>query len=219
MEARFSREGRLVRRGAFFAYLSFQKESKCFLLRTFLSKKKSGKFPIFTVGNLEISENSKGVTSLPPLGGKVKVTQCFVGAVLVNVRVSRYGNLLANELSLEFIAQVAISPVGFGKSLHLCEARFVCVYRSSLRITHRALFANRAIVGVVVPLTTFRQRGGCETFGFAEFLGLEDQEFVTPVGIGYDVFDGNYGARHQLGAGLEPTRGKRIGNGWIHFRK
>ena len=56
------------------------------------------------IGNLEISENSKGVTSLPLFGGKVKVTQCFVGAVLVDVRVSRYGNFLANEHGFEFVA-------------------------------------------------------------------------------------------------------------------
>lgn len=68
MEARF-REGRLVRRVAFFAYLSFWKESKCFLLRTFISKKKSGNNPLTKVARGLSKERERRSVTTPQSRG------------------------------------------------------------------------------------------------------------------------------------------------------
>ena len=92
--------------GAVLSLLTFLsgKKVSVFFCELFFPKRKVENSQPVKIGNLEISENSKGVTSLPLFGGKVKVTQCFVGAVLVDVRVSRYGNFLANEHGFEFVA-------------------------------------------------------------------------------------------------------------------
>lgn len=104
MEARFS--ARVGWLGAVLSLLTFLsgKKVSVFFCELFFPKRKVENSQPVKIGNLEISENSKGVTSLPLFGGKVKVTQCFVGAVLVDVRVSRYGNFLANEHGFEFVA-------------------------------------------------------------------------------------------------------------------
>lgn len=151
--------------------------------------------------------------------GKVKVTQTALVAIAVNVVVSADGNLLPIENGTKTLGELPVSPFGLGKSVDFCEHLLVSIDSSALWVLHCLAFSNGAVVVDIVSLSTFGQTGHGKAFGFSEFGGLEGEKLVSTVSVGNNVDDGDSDASDHLGAGLEPARGKRIGNGWIHFRE
>ena len=183
-----------------------------FLLRTFLFEKKSGKALLLT------QAVRKGLC--PTLrSGKVKVTQTALVAIAVHVVVSADGNLLPVENGTKTLCENSVSPLRLREFVDVFEHLLVSIDSSALWVLHCLAFSNGAVIVDVVSLSTFGQTGHGKAFGFSEFGGLEGEKLVSTVSVGNNVDDGDSDASDHLGAGLEPARGKRIGNGWIHFRE
>ena len=129
------------------------------------------------------------------------------------------GNLLPVENGTKTLSELPVSPFRLGKSVYFSEHLLVSDDSGALWVLHCLRFGDGAVIVEVVSLPTFGQAGHGKTFRISEFGGLEGEELVPTVSVGNDINDGNSDASDHLGAGLEPARGKRIGNGWIHFRE